>query len=395
MMVKREFDMNLLQRFNFRMSQYNEPNGVFTSYFPDSSAVDQHQLNRNKNSKSYSRMSLPSHLQNFNIPDEFRQAPTTEFGELLGPAGQTNPGNYSKKMFEPPEQSSREIVSALFSAQAMRQVDEQMRQSNRADINNYPSEEQTDIDNLMEELLNDVDLEEDKSSTSCDRNSNSINHSTKVKEERADPVPALDQLGSLGLHSEINIKPEQPEEKKPFLSIRKDIFQSSPGQVEPQPNMMQDWRKPGEMRAVSHHVGRYTSTRRSDGVPLYDDPTLPPGWRRTVTQRKSGATAGGWDTYIHAPPSHKNKRFRSKQEVRRYFEQTGEQYLRWQDFDFNPFGSKGQHEMLLEMRRNPTMMGTGNIPLQTQGFPHQQQAQIEINPDISSFLSCELKQEND
>ena len=88
-------------------------------------------------------------------------------------------------------------------------------------------------------------------------------------------------------------------------------------------------------------------------------------------------------------------RFRSKQEVRRYFEQTGEQYLRWQDFDFNPFGSKGQHEMLLEMRRNPTMMGAGNIPLQTQGFPHQQQAQIEINPDISSFLSCELKQEND
>ena len=40
-------------------------------------------------------------------------------------------------------------------------------------------------------------------------------------------------------------------------------------------------------------------------------------------------------------------RFRSKQEVRRYFEQTGEQYLRWQDFDFNLFGSKGQHEMLL------------------------------------------------
>ena len=81
-------------------------------------------------------------------------------------------------------------------------------------------------------------------------------------------------------------------------------------------------------------------------MPLYDDPTLPPGWRRTVTQRKSGVTAGGWDTYITAPPSHRNKKFRSKQDVRRYFEKMGEQYLDWRDFDFNPYGSKGQQEML-------------------------------------------------
>merc|ERR1719397_1944928 len=60
--------------------------------------------------------------------------------------------------------------------------------------------------------------------------------------------------------------------------------------------------------------GRYTSSR-SDGVPLYDDPTLPPGWVRSVVQRKTGATAGGW-----------------------------------RDFDFNPHGSKGQHEMLQAMR---------------------------------------------
>jgi hypothetical protein len=53
----------------------------------------------------------------------------------------------------------------------------------------------------------------------------------------------------------------------------------------------------------------------------------------------TGATAGGWDTYITDPTG---KRFRSKQDIRRQFEMVGETYLNWQDFDFNPFGSKGQ-----------------------------------------------------
>ena len=60
---------------------------------------------------------------------------------------------------------------------------------------------------------------------------------------------------------------------------------------------------------------------------------------RKVTQRMTGATAGGWDTYLIDPTG---KRFRSKQEIRRHFERVGEVFLRWEDFDFNPFGSKGQ-----------------------------------------------------
>ena len=60
---------------------------------------------------------------------------------------------------------------------------------------------------------------------------------------------------------------------------------------------------------------------------------------RKVTQRMTGATAGGWDTYLMDPTG---KRFRSKQEIRRHFERIGEVFLRWEDFDFNPFGSKGQ-----------------------------------------------------
>merc|ERR1719500_2728740 len=83
----------------------------------------------------------------------------------------------------------------------------------------------------------------------------------------------------------------------------------------------------------------YKRYNRDNRTPLFHDPTLPPGWSRKVTQRMTGATAGGWDTYLMDPTG---KRFRSKQEIRRHFERTGEVFLRWEDFDFNPFGSKGQ-----------------------------------------------------
>jgi hypothetical protein len=81
---------------------------------------------------------------------------------------------------------------------------------------------------------------------------------------------------------------------------------------------------------------------RPGKVPLYDDPTLPEGWSRRVSQRMSGATAGSYDVYITDP---EGRRFRSKLEIRRHFEKICETRWNWQDFDFNPFGSKGQQEM--------------------------------------------------
>ena len=109
-------------------------------------------------------------------------------------------------------------------------------------------------------------------------------------------------------------------------------------------------------------------------IPLFHDPTLPPGWSRwigvvkggghflifcrKVTQRMTGATAGGWDTYLIDPTG---KRFRSKQEIRRHFERIGEVFLRWEDFDFNPFGSKGQ--VRLDHILNMTSLVT-NAPAQ-------------------------------
>ena len=152
--------------------------------------------------------------------------------------------------------------------------------------------------------------------------------------------------------------------------------------------------------------------KRSDGVPLFEDPTLPPGWSRQVVMRKTGATAGGWDTYIRSSAQYGSKRFRSKLEIKRYFEQIGERVLRWEDFDFNPFGSKGQHDMIKQgmmMSETKQQVKTSNggveaiHHLQT-GEHHQQQplqaksedgvGQLEDNPDLSRFLDIELKEEN-
>ena len=61
---------------------------------------------------------------------------------------------------------------------------------------------------------------------------------------------------------------------------------------------------------------------------------------------------------------------RSKQEIRRYFEQIGETRLRWEDFDFNPFGSKGQHELLQRLRQ------------ETAAITEKKEETIEVKPDI-------------
>jgi len=130
---------------------------------------------------------------------------------------------------------------------------------------------------------------------------------------------------------------------------------------------------------------RFPNTENKE--PLYVDPTLPPGWSRIVSQRKTGASAGSWDVYvIHA----NGKRFRSRMDIKRYFEKTGETEYNWQDFDFNPFGSKGQ--------QNPgKVFDTASLgehdsaQLGEQlGVPESNAEMMEMEPDIQNFLSCEL-----
>ena len=146
-----------------------------------------------------------------------------------------------------------------------------------------------------------------------------------------------------------------------------------------------------------------------------------------MTQRKTGDSAGGWDTYIYGPqePPYNMKKFRSKQEIRRFFEKFGEMRWNWEDFDFNPFGSKGQHEVLQMLKNKPEdkkmipnlshPASSNQVNQQSQQFPQLKPpvqeyplsipkpdlpavpddlvSDVEVKPDISSFLQCEIKSE--
>lgn len=82
-------------------------------------------------------------------------------------------------------------------------------------------------------------------------------------------------------------------------------------------------------------------------VPLFEDKTLPAGWHRKVSQRKTGASAGRYEVFIIGPTG---KRFRSRNELKSYFEKTGETQLDPDDFDFSTFG-----------RNNPKGTGTAVV----------------------------------
>ena len=69
--------------------------------------------------------------------------------------------------------------------------------------------------------------------------------------------------------------------------------------------------------------------------PLYIDDRLPPGWYRKVIERKCGKTAGKYDVCIYSP---KHRRFRSRNEVKKYFDEIGECILKVEQFDFSVSG---------------------------------------------------------
>ena len=87
--------------------------------------------------------------------------------------------------------------------------------------------------------------------------------------------------------------------------------------------------------------GSPTKSKRSNvdpnRLPLYLDTRLPPGWHRKVSQRKSGASAGRYEVFIIGPTG---KRFRSRNEMRAFFDKTNnDSNIDPDDFDFSIFGS--------------------------------------------------------
>merc|ERR1712226_397352 len=68
--------------------------------------------------------------------------------------------------------------------------------------------------------------------------------------------------------------------------------------------------------------------------PMLVDPNLPEGWKRTVTQRLEGVSAGSWDVYIHGF----GKRFRSKPELERHLAENNITDIKAEDIDFTVWG---------------------------------------------------------
>ena len=100
--------------------------------------------------------------------------------------------------------------------------------------------------------------------------------------------------------------------------------------------------------------------------PLYLDTRLPQGWHRKVSQRKSGASAGRYEVFIIGPTG---KRFRSRNEMRAFFDKTSnDSNIDPDDFDFSIFGSNN--------------ITSGRPPPKTQNGPSQ-----SLVPSVPSMSS--------
>jgi len=132
-------------------------------------------------------------------------------------------------------------------------------------------------------------------------------------------------------------------------------------------------------------------------VPKYHDERLPAGWHRKVSQRKSGASAGRFEVFIIGPTG---KRFRSRNELKAFFEKTGETVLQPEHFDFSTFGTntvnlpKEYQAKNKNTTSNPTIIAAASSPAVSQdpGMPKltpMAGPSTNANPQYKSQLSLE------
>ena len=91
------------------------------------------------------------------------------------------------------------------------------------------------------------------------------------------------------------------------------------------------------------------------------------GWHRKVSQRKSGASAGRFEVFIIGPTG---KRFRSRNELKAFFEKTGETTLQPEHFDFSTFGTNTVNLPKEYSKNKPnTVVGSNPVVSQDTSMP--------------------------
>ena len=73
------------------------------------------------------------------------------------------------------------------------------------------------------------------------------------------------------------------------------------------------------------------------------------GWYRKVCKRKNGSRAGRIEVKIVSPTG---KTFRSRNELKKFFQNLGETILKPEHFDFSPFASENAPSLLKEYAKN-------------------------------------------
>ena len=114
---------------------------------------------------------------------------------------------------------------------------------------------------------------------------------------------------------------------------------------------------------------------------LFEDTTLPRGWYRKVSQRKSGASAGRYDVFIIGPSG---KRFRSRNEIKTFLEKTGETTLNPDDFDFSTHGRNNPKKMHLVPSCSPHPPTSPSLGYHTEPSSAPSHSFQPLSPDSSA-----------
>lgn len=106
----------------------------------------------------------------------------------------------------------------------------------------------------------------------------------------------------------------------------------------------------GDKKDVEREKDSKSSTPRLPCTTVEDMEGVPEGWKRKISQRMTGKSAGKFDVYIFSP---EGRKFRSRPELMAYIEENSLDYT-IDDFNFKYKGSPGSSSVVRRTKPTPT-----------------------------------------